>query len=295
MGNYILSYDSAADLPKQYYEHRGISYICYPFELDGTPYRDDLGQTVPYDRFYAAMAAGAETKTAHINAYEFEAYFEPFLKSGNDVLHLCLSSGITSVMTSARIAKESLEEKYPGRKIYLVDSLAASSGFGLLVDALADLRDRGMDATALYAWAEENKLKVHHWFCSTDLSFYIKGGRISKAAGSFGQMLGICPLLYVNAEGKLILKDKIRSKKRAFQSLVSKMEAHADGGSNYSGKCWISHSGCYEDALQAAELVNAKFPNLSAPVEIHDIGTIIGSHAGPGTIALFFWGTPRNA
>lgn len=294
MGNYILSCGSTADLSRQHFERRGISYICYPYELDGKPYKDDLGQTVPYDHFYAAMTAGAETKTAHINAYEFEEYFEPFLKNGNDVLHLCLSSGITSVMTSARIAKENLEEKYPGHRIYLVDSLAASSGCGLLMDTLADLRDSGMDIDALHEWGEENKLKVHHWFFSTDLSFYIKGGRISKAAATVGQMLGICPLLNINTEGKLILKGKIRSKKRVIHTLVDKMEAYADDGLNYNGKCYISHSGCFEDARQVADLVESRFSNLNGPVEINDIGTTIGSHTGPGTVALFFWGKPRS-
>lgn len=294
MHNYVLSCGSTADLTPQHFADRDISYICYPFELDGKPYRDDLGQTIPYDQFYAAMAAGAETKTAQINAYEFEEYFEPFLKDGKDVLHLCLSSGITGVINSARMAKENLEKKYPGRKIYLVDSLAASSGCGLLMDRLADLRDSGEEIDVVYEWAERNKLRVHHWFFSTDLSFYIKGGRISKTAGTVGSMLGICPLLNVSVDGKLIPREKIRSKKRVIQTIVDKMELYADGGLNYSGKCYMSHSGCYEDARQVADLVEARFPKLNGRVEINSIGTTIGSHTGPGTVALFFWGTART-
>lgn len=294
MRDYVLSCESTVDLSRKYLEARGISYICYPYELDGKLYQDDLGTTIPYDQFYAAMAAGAETRTAQINAYEFAEYFEPFLQAGKDVLHLCLSSGITGVINSAQIAKQNLEEKYPGRKIYLVDSLAASSGCGLLMDKLADLRDGGADIDTLYEWTERNKLRMHHWFFSTDLSFYVKGGRISKAAGTFGGLLGICPLLNVSMDGKLILREKIRSKKKVIQAIVDKMEQYADQGLGYSERCYISHSGCLEDAYRVADLVEARFPNIRGGVEINDIGTTIGSHTGPGTVALFFWGTPRE-
>ena len=294
MSGYILSCESTVDLSREHLEERGLSCICYPFELNGRMYRDDLGVTIPYDEFYVAMAGGAETRTAQINAYEFEEYFEPFLKDGKDVLHLCLSSGITGVMDSAQIAKINLEEKYPGRKIYLVDSLAASSGFGLLMDQLADLRDGGMGLEELCQWAEENKRRVHHWFFSTDLTFYIKGGRISKTSGAVGTLLGICPLLNVSCDGRLIPREKIRSKKKVIQTIVDRMEQCADHGLDYAGKCYISHSACYEDARQVADLVEVRFPNLKGRVEINSIGTTIGSHTGPGTVALFFWGSPRE-
>lgn len=159
METHVLSCESTADLTKEHLEGRNIHYICYPYELDGKSYRDDLGVTIPFDEFYATMSRGAMTKTAQINAYEFEEYFESFLKDGKDVLHLCLSSGITGVINSAEIARTSLMEKYPERKILLVDSLAASSGSGLLMDKLADLRDSGMSLENLYHWTENNKLR----------------------------------------------------------------------------------------------------------------------------------------
>lgn len=294
MGEYVLSCESTVDLSREHLARRNISYISYPFELDGKAYQDDLGQTVSYPRFYAAMAAGAETKTAQINAYEFESYFEPFLREGRDVLHLCLSSGLTGVMAAARQAKAALLEKYPERRIYLADSLAASGGIGLLMDKLADLRDEGMGVAELYQWTEENKLRVHHWFFSTDLTFYIRGGRISKTSGAVGTLLGICPLLNVSAEGKLVPREKIRSKKRVIQAIVDRMEQYADGGPDYSGKCFLCHSACYDDARQTADLVEARFPGLDGRVELNSIGTTIGSHTGPGTVALFFWGSPRK-
>lgn len=294
MENYVLSCESTVDLSPEHLKSRNISYISYPFELDGQTYLDDLGQTVPYDKFYAEMAAGAETRTARINTFEFEEYFEKFFREGRDVLHLCLSSGITGVMDSARLAQVNLKEKYPERRLYLVDSLAASSGLGLLADKLADLRDEGMSLEELYQWTEENKRRVHHWFFSTDLTFYIKGGRISKTAGAVGTLLGICPLLNVNSDGHLIPREKIRSKKKVIQTIVERMEQNADQGLDYAEKCYICHSACYEDARYVADLVEERFPKLQGRVEINSIGTTIGSHTGPGTVALFFWGSPRE-
>ena len=294
MGNYVLSCESTVDLTWEHLERRGIPYIRYSYELDGVPLRDDLWQTISSGEFYRRMTEGAETRTSQINAVEYEEYFSGFLKAGKDVLHLCLSSGITGTLNSARAAAEALREAYPERRIYLVDSLAASSGFGLLVDKLADLRDAGLELEELARWAEERKRRVHHWFFSTDLRFYIKGGRISKTAGTIGGLLGVCPLLNVSADGKLTPREKVRSKKKVIQAIVEKMEAYAEQGADYAGNCYICHSACEEDARQVAELVEARFPKLKNRVEIYSIGPTIGSHTGPGTVALFFWGSPRT-
>ena len=294
MGDYILSCCSTADLTQEHFESRDIHYICFHFELDGKQYLDDLGKSIAFHDFYQAMANGADTRTSQINADEFIQYFTPFLKEGKDILHLTLSSGISGVYNSAMIAKEELEEKYPDRKIYIVDSLAASSGYGLLMDKLADLRDEGMDIDSLHTWAEENKLKLHHWFFSSDLTFVVKGGRISKTAGFVGSVMDICPLLNVDYQGKLIPRFKIRTKKKVIQAIANKMEEFAQDGLEYNGKCYMSQSDCLEDAKAVAKLVEEKFPGLNGKVEINDIGTTIGSHTGPGTVALFFWGSERK-
>lgn len=294
MGDYILSCCSTADLTQEHFESRDIHYICFHFELDGKQYLDDLGKSIAFHDFYQAMANGADTRTSQINADEFIQYFTPFLKEGKDILHLTLSSGISGVYNSAMIAKEELEEKYPDRKIYIVDSLAASSGYGLLMDKLADLRDEGMDIDSLHTWAEENKLKLHHWFFSSDLTFFVKGGRISKTAGFVGSVMDICPLLNVDYQGKLIPRFKIRTKKKVIQAIANKMEEFAQDGLEYNGKCYMSQSDCLEDAKAVAKLVEEKFPGLNGKVEINDIGTTIGSHTGPGTVALFFWGSERK-
>ncbi len=294
MGDYIISCCSTADLTEEHFRSRDIHYICFHYELDGKQYPDDLGKSMPFPEFYAAMANGAMTKTSQINAEEFEAYFEPFLKDGKDILHVCLSSGITGVVNSAMIAKTILEEKYPQRKVCIVDSLAASSGYGLLMDKIADQRDAGLSLGELEQWILAHRLEVNHWFFSTDLTFYIRGGRISKTAGFVGGLLNICPLLNVNDEGKLIPRSKIRTKRKVIAAIVERMKENAANGADYADKCYISQSACLEDAKAVAALVEEYFPHLKGKVEINDIGTTIGSHTGPGTVALFFWGKRRE-
>jgi len=163
------------------------------------------------------------------------------------------------------------------------------------MDKLADLRDEGKSIGEVHAWAEEHKLNLQHWFFSTDLTFYIRGGRISKASGFFGTMLNICPLLNMDDQGKLIPRFKIRTKKKVIRAIVDKMEEYAQDGLDYSGKCYISQSACLEDAKEVARLVEERFPKLNGKVEINSVGTTIGSHTGPGTVALFFWGSRRTA
>ncbi len=294
MSEFILSCCSTADLSKDHFEKRNIKYICFHYKLNGVDYADDLGQTIPFEEFYQRMDSGEDTQTSQINVTEYLEYFESFLSEGKDILHLTLSSGISGSYNSAINAARIAKERYPERKIYVVDSLAASSGYGLLMDKLADLRDGGMDIDELKDWAEENKLNLHHWFFSSDLKFFIKGGRVSKTAGTVGTILGICPLLNVDNEGHLIARAKIRTKKKVIREIVKRMEEFAEDGYDYSGKCYISQSACSEDANEVAKLIEELFPKLNGKVLVNYIGTTIGSHTGPGTVALFFWGKKRE-
>lgn len=293
--SFILSACSTADITKEHFENRDIRYICFHYRVNGEEYADDLGQTIPFAEFYRMMTEGADTATSQVNVSEYLEYFCKLLDEGKDVLHVALSSGISGSVNSARSAAAIASERYPDRKIYVVDSLAASSGFGLLMDRLADLRDEGMTIDEVRDWAEENKTKLHHWFFATDLTFFVKGGRVSKAAGWFGGLLSICPLLNVNDKGQLVPRSKIRGKKQVIREIVERMKQYADDGLQYADKCYMCHSACYEDARAVADLVEEQFPNLKGRVEINDIGTTIGSHTGPGTVALFFWGEPRTA
>ena len=294
MANYVLSCCSTADLSKEHFEARDLHYICFHYQLDGVDHLDDLGQSMSFDAFYQAMVDGADTRTSQINADEYEAHFESFLKQGLDVLHVTLSSGISGTINSALLAKERLEEKYPERKVVVIDSLNASSGYGLLMDRLADLRDEGYTLDQLVSWLEKNKLKAHAWFFTSDLTFFIKGGRVSKASGLVGQLLNLCPLLHVSVEGKLVARQKIRTKRKVIAAIVDKMAELAENGLDYSGKAFISMSACREDAEAVAALIEQRFPKLDGKVLINHIGTTIGSHTGPGTVALFFWGKERT-
>ncbi|MBO7364937.1 MAG: DegV family protein [Lachnospiraceae bacterium] len=294
MSDYVLSCCSTADLSKAHFEERDIHYVCFHYFLDGTEYPDDLGQSIPFPEFYKKMAGGAMTKTSQVNISEYMNYFTPFLEQGKDILHLTLSSGISGTYASAVSAASIARERFPERKIYIVDSLGASSGFGLMMDTLADLRDQGMDIDTLHRWIQDNRLRLNHWFFSTDLTYYVRGGRISKIEGLFGGLLGICPLLNMDQLGRLVPREKIRTRKRVIRTIVDRMEQYADKGLAYDGKCFISHSACYEDARAVADLVEARFPHLNGKVLINDIGTTIGSHTGPGTVALFFWGKERK-
>ena len=293
MSDYIISCCSTADLSKEHFERIDVHYVCFHYILDGKDYPDDLGQSVPFDDFYRMMKEGADTKTSQVSISEYVDFFTPFLEAGKDIVHVTLSSGISATINSAKNAANIVMERYPERKVYVIDSLGASSGYGLIMDTAAAKRDEGLSAAELAAWLEENRLKMHHWFFSTDLSFFVKGGRISKTAAVFGGLLEICPLMNMDNLGRLIPRYKVRTKKRVIRQIVDKMEEHARDGLAYDGKCFISMSACEEDARAVADLVEARFPKLNGKVVINNIGTTIGSHTGPGTVALFFWGDER--
>lgn len=294
MGQYVITCCSTADMPDEYFSERYIPYVCFHFNIDGKQYPDDLGKSMPFEEFYSKMSSGSQATTSQVNVEEFIKFFEPFLINGKDIIHISLSSGLSGAYHSANIAKQELLSKYPNRRLEVVDSLGASSGYGLLMDMMADVRDQGASFEEAHQWAETNKLFIHHWFFSTDLTFYIKGGRISKTAGLFGTLLEICPLLNMDACGHLIPREKIRSKKKVIQAIVEKMKAHAKDGMKYNGKCFISNSACLQDAKEVANMIEAAFPYLDGKVMINNVGTVIGSHTGPGTVALFFVGDQRT-
>lgn len=293
MYSYVISCCSIVDLTPERLKARDIVFAPFHYTMNGIEHIDDMGQSISSTDFYQAMVDGAEVSTSQVNVEEYTQYFKSFLDAGQDVLHLTLSSGLSGSFNSARIAVEGLREEYPERKIYVIDSLGASAGAGLLIDTIADHRDAGEDIDTVYAWVEDHKLELHHWFTASDLTWFVKGGRISKAAGWFGTALKICPVLNVDNLGRLIPRFKIRGKQKSLKELINQMEEHAEGGLNYNGKCFISHSACPDEAKFVAEEVEKRFPNLNGQVQISNIGTTIGSHCGPGTVALFFWGDPR--
>lgn len=293
MNQFALTCCSTADMPIKFFNQNNIPYASFHFIIDGKEYLDDLGQSMPFDVFYHKIAAGAQPTTSQVNIEDYEKMWQPLLDEGMDIIHITLSSGISGTINSANSARSSILSSYPDRKIIIVDSLGASSGYGLLVTMACQMRDEGKTLAETSDWLEKNKLRLHHWFFSTDLTSYYRGGRISKTSAVFGTVLKICPLLNMNTEGQLIPREKIRTKKKVIAEIVNRMEQHAENGLEYSGKCYISNSACYEDAQAVADLVEARFPNLDGKVMINSVGTVIGSHTGLGTVALFFFGDKR--
>lgn len=294
MENFVLTCCSTADMEKEFFESRNIPYVCFHYTIDGVTYPDDLGESIPFEKFYERIAKGAAPFTSQVNVEEYCNFFEPILKEGKDILHLTLSSGISGTYNSACVAGSEMRQKYPERTIIILDTLGASSGYGLLTDAAADLRDNGATLEAAAQWVMNNRLSVHHWFFSTDLTSFKRGGRISATSAMLGTVLNICPLMNIDDTGHLIPRQKIRTKKRAIQEMVKMMELHAQNGSRYNGKCAIAHSACEADAKEVAALIESRFPMLSEKVIINSIGCVIGSHTGPGTVALFFFGDKRT-
>ncbi len=294
MNSYAIATCSTVDISAEHLKKRNIDFLKFSYFVDGKEYFDDIGVSMPYKQFYDAMKKGADTKTSLPNAETIKEFLRKYLVDGKDVILLMLSSGLSGSMAAAKIATEELKVEYPERKIFVVDSLGASSGMGLLVDEMADRRDEGMSIEELYQWTEENKLNIHHWFFTTDLTYFVKGGRVSKVSGWFGTILKICPLLNVDNKGKLIPREKIRGKANVIKQIVKKMEENAINGYNYNQRCYISHSDVFDDAKLVSDLIEEKFPNLKDKIVINSIGTTIGSHTGPGTVALFFMGSKRE-
>lgn len=295
MNEYVVTCCSTADLSKAELDAMQIPYTMFHYQLNGRQLPDDLYTTVTPEAFFNGIAAGDEPVTSQVNAEEYASFWEPMLVAGKDILHLTLSSGISGTYNSACIARDELAEKYPDRTIEVIDSLSASSGYGLLVDAAYQNKKHGMSLAQNRAWLMANRNRQHSWFFSTDLTSYIRGGRVSKASGFVGKMLSICPLLRINRDGQLIPTAKIRGKKAVIQEIVNRMVEHAAGGAEYTGKVFLSHSNCLADAEAVAQLVEQKFPLMDGKPVIHNIGAVIGSHTGPGTVALFFWGDEKQA
>lgn len=294
MRSYVITCCSTADMSSSFMKEHDIPFVMFHYQMDGKEHPDDLYTSVTPQEFYRKIADGAQPVTSQVNVEQYCDMFEKILKEGKNIIHLTLSSGISGTLNSANVAKAQMEEAYPEQKVIVIDTLGASSGYGLLVTKALENQRAGMTFEENAKWLEENKLRVHHWFFSTDLSSYVRGGRISKVSGFVGQALNICPLLNMDSLGRLIPRTKCRGKKQVIREIVKRMEEHAENGLEYSGKCYISHSASEEDAKKVAQLVEERFPRLDGKVLINNIGTVIGSHTGPGTVALFFWGDERG-
>lgn len=290
---FILSCCSTVDLPYAYMESREIPVLFYTYTVDGREYVDDMGrdpEALP--RFYRFLEEGKLPQTSQINVGTYLSFFEELLQKG-DVLHIAFTSGQSGSVHNAVLAAKELQEKYPDRKIVVIDSLCSSSGYGMLVDTVADLRDAGAGLEEAAQWVRENRNTVHHQFFSSNMTQFRRTGRVSGATAMVATIMNICPIMRLDDAGAIKAYGKVRGKKKAVEATVEAMAEHAQGGTDYDKRCYVCHSRCPEDAQMLIDALEARFPRIRGRIRLCDIGTIIGSHSGPGTVAVFFYGDER--
>jgi len=288
MSNYVIFTDSACDIKPDVLKSWEVPYINLSFRFEDED-REYSNEGMEITEFYNRMRNGGVAKTSAINPETYINAFEEILNQGNDILCLAFSSGLSTTCNSARIAAEELKEKYPERKIIVVDSLSASAGQGLLLYHIVQKKKEGLNIEELAEYAESIKLNICHWFSVDDLVYLKRGGRVSPAVAFVGTVLGIKPVLHVDNEGKLVSVTKARGRKAALNALVDKCGETGDDIKN--GTIFISHADCKNDAEYVAEQITERF---GGKVDIiTDVGAVIGAHSGPGTIALFFVGKER--
>lgn len=283
---YVITTDSSVDVGRQHLDEIGIEVINYTYELNEDIFEDNGEKSQSYDEFYDILDMPASSgKTSAINTLEYIEFFKNHLESGNDIVHVMLSSGLSSSYNNACLAKTELEQSYPENKIYIVDSKLASSAVALLVDKLVLLKDEGMSCEELYEWAEENKYFVHAIFTSTDLTHFVRGGRLSEPVGSIGGMLNICPLMRIDKEGKLTIDKVIRTPKKAYASALKCMDKLRIKGT----PIYVNHAKNYDDFDYFTNKLEKSLPEIDISSSFARVGTTIGVHTGPKTICLFFW------
>lgn len=290
MNEYVFFTDSSCDLSQSMIDDLKINVIPMSFRLDGKDYKDYKDfREMPIDDFYTQLKSGSMATTAQLSPMDFEEIFEPYLKEGKDVFFMSFSSGLSGSCASAELCAKNLAEKYPENRIVVADTLSASMGQGLLVYLAYKQMKSGLDIDKLKDWVIKNRLSICHWFTVDDLNHLHRGGRVSKAAAVFGSALGIKPVLHVDNEGHLINMSKVRGRKNSLDALVDKMAETAIDPKEQV--IFISHGGSEEDAKYVAKQVKEKFKVKE--IYINPIGPVIGTHSGPGTMALFFIGTER--
>jgi len=287
MNSFAIITDSCCDLTQEEYEKLSVSVTRLRVNFGGQESADRNDESLK--AFYDGLRRGENASTAAVNPEQWRAAMEPALAAGQDALVLTFSSGLSATCQGARLAAQELQEEYPQRKILVVDTLCASMGQGLLLWYACKLRQEGKDLEQVHTWCEENKLHLCHWFTVDDLYFLKRGGRISGATALVGTMLNIKPVLHVDDEGHLVSVSKARGRKAAIGELVKK--ARELGESFDNEVMFISHGDCLEDARYLAEKLKESCGVKE--VYINYVGAVIGSHAGPGTLALFFLGKHR--
>jgi DegV family protein with EDD domain len=287
---YVLMTDSGSDLPCAYYGEHDVTMLSIYFSFGDKTVPDDAGQSMTYADFYRALREGAMPTTSMVTPEDYTRVFEPVLASGRDILYLAFSSGLSGSCEGALMAAEELAKKYPDRRAVVIDTLCASLGQGLLMDYVVRQARAGRSLDEVRAWVEENKMHVNHLVTVDDLMHLHRGGRVSHTSAIVGTLIGIKPMIYLNREGKLIVDAKKRGRRHALDRLVEWMAEYTDSAE--FDAIAVSHSDCEADAQYVAKRVCERY--RVGRVIINHIGAVIGSHTGPGTVALFFLGKIRQ-
>lgn len=286
--SYKIITDSTMDMPKKTAESMGVDSLPLMFTIDGVEYKDNFGADMDPHVFFEKVRAGQMPSTTLINTDRFLVHFRTYLENGIDIVYIAFSSALSGTCQCAMQAADQLREEFPDRQIFVIDSLCASMGEGLLVWQAARLKDSGMDAAELASWLEQNKLRVVHWFTVDDINHLRRGGRVSAAQALLGTLMKIKPVLHVDDEGRLIAMEKVMGRKKALQNIVDKIVERYDGSVK---AVFISHGDVLEEAQAVEAMFREKLPDIE--VLINTIGPVVGAHSGPGTMAVFCFGSPR--
>ena len=287
---YVIMTDSSCDLSQELADQLGLEVLPLEVMADGKNYRNWLdGREIGFKEFYKLAREGKELKTSAVNTAAFEEKMEELLTEDRDILYIGFSTGLSTTYNSGEAAARELREKYPDRKIYTVDTLAASLGQGMIIYYAAKKKEAGATIEEVRDFVENEKLHMCHWFTVDDLNYLKRGGRISAATAAIGTMLSIKPVMHMDNEGHLVAVGKARGRKAALCQLLDTMGELGEGLEGQT--TFICHSDCMDDAQYVASQMKERFG--VAQVNINWIGPVIGAHTGPGTIGIFFWGSER--
>lgn len=288
--NYVFMTDSDSDLPYELKVKYDIPVVSMPYALDGKEYFDDLGQTLDYKSYFDAMRAGAAPVTSALNEDDYTRYFEPVLSSGKDLLFIAFSSQLSRTIESIYAVQKQMKEKYPERKMVVVDTLSICAPQTILILKAHEMYRAGKPMDEVAAWVEENKLRSQAIVTVDDLKYLKRGGRISATAAAFGTMLDLKPIITLTREGKLTSCDKVRGRKKAMNYIVDKALENIDDPAQAAGM--VVHADCPEEAAKLREMLLSRMPELG-DVMISSIGPVIGAHTGPGALGFCFFGKER--
>lgn len=290
MNSYAFFTDSDSDLPFRFVDELELNMVYMPYMVDGKEYFDDLGRNGREKEFFDAMRKGAAPVTSLLPTAAYEEYFEPVFAAGRDILFVAFSSQLSGTIQNIYAAREELLQRYPERRMIVVDTLSISLPQSILVLKAHELYRQGKTMDEVAAWLEENKSRSQAFFTVDDLTYLRRGGRISAVAATVGTMLDLKPIITEGKNGKLLSTDKVRGRKQALRTLAELAAQNIDDPAE--AEMYVIHADAPEDAERLVQMLNEKIPGLKG-ISLRYVGPVIGAHCGPGTVAVCFFGKER--